>query len=74
MDSDTILPSPNRILPAEIVIQIVEDYFAFRNAEVEARRDKIERQHNAESISSARRRESRRLEKTPKWSSRYDNP
>jgi hypothetical protein len=74
MDSDTILPSPNGMLPAEIVIQIVEDYFAFRNAEVEARRDKIERQHNAGSISSARRRESRRLEKTPKWSSRYDNP
>jgi hypothetical protein len=36
MDSDIILPSPNGILPAEIMTQIVRDYFAFRNAEVNA--------------------------------------
>ena len=36
MDSDSILASPNGIFPAEIMIQVVEDYFAFRNAEIKA--------------------------------------
>lgn len=71
MDIDSTLPEPHSRLPAEIMAQIVEDYFAFRNAEVKAHRDELDH-HGI--IPSAGRREFRCLEKPPDWLCRYDNP
>lgn len=66
MGIDSTLPEPHSSLPAEIMAQIVEDYFAFRNAEVKAYRDELD---HCGIIPSAGPREFRRLEKPPDWSS-----
>jgi hypothetical protein len=74
MDTDSTLPEPIGSLPAELMTQIVEDYFAFRNAEVEACRSEVERRHNDGDTPFAERREFRRLTWTSAWLSRYRSP
>jgi hypothetical protein len=61
MDTDSTLPEPIGSLPAETMTQIVEDYFAFRNAEVQARRGEVERRYNDGDSPFAERREFRGL-------------
>jgi hypothetical protein len=74
MGIDSTLPEPHSSLPAEMMTQIVEDYFAFRNAEVEACRGEVERRYNDVNRTFAERREFRRLACTPDWFSRYKIP